>query len=61
MTCFFCHGPAHPATGCAWSATAIACRRCTVDFWRWFRAMQHRRWGGQSFYEAAARKPEPSP
>jgi hypothetical protein len=35
--CFFCRGPAHPATGCQYSERVIACRACTVEFWRWFK------------------------
>ena len=37
MTCFFCHGVAHPATGHAYSATAIACGRCYREFLPWYR------------------------
>lgn len=43
MTCFFCGGPAHPATGCQYSDNVVACRQCAVDFWAWFRAQQHKR------------------
>jgi len=62
VTCAFCGGPAHPATGCQYTATMIACRACTVDFWRWVR--QHtngrprQRKGAVtsvSFYEAAGK------
>lgn len=35
--CFFCGGPAHPATGCVYSERVIACYACVVSFWRWFR------------------------
>ncbi len=41
MTCFFCQGPAHPATGHAYSATALACRRCFMSFFAWYRARMH--------------------
>lgn len=57
MRCFFCKGPAHPATGCQWSESVVACERCTREFWRWFRGMQNRKWGGFFFYDAAASKP----
>ncbi|GAC1541213.1 MAG: hypothetical protein NVS3B10_05740 [Polyangiales bacterium] len=53
MSCFFCDGPAHPATGCQYSARALACRACTVRFWTW--AKQHingkGRRKGLSFYD----------
>jgi hypothetical protein len=41
VTCFFCGGAAHPSTGCEYSATAVACRRCTEEFWAWHRSRQH--------------------
>lgn len=37
MSCFFCGGAAHPAVGCQYSPRVIACRACTVAFWKWFR------------------------
>lgn len=41
MRCFFCKGPAHPATGHAYSATVLACRRCFMSFFAWYRARMH--------------------
>lgn len=63
MTCTFCAGPAHPATGCVYGPRTIACRACTEQFWRWLRAhtnkMPRRRADRPgptiSFYEAAAK------
>jgi hypothetical protein len=55
MVCFFCGGSAHPSTGCEWSERVIACGACTREFWKWLRAMQHRRWGGVAFYDAAVK------
>jgi hypothetical protein len=59
--CFFCGGPAHPATGCQYTATCIACARCTRDFWRWVKGFTNARMArkrgprtAMSFYEAAA-------
>lgn len=40
MRCFFCSGPAHPATGCQYSARVVACHRCVVEFWGWFKGHQ---------------------
>ncbi len=37
MSCFFCNGPAHPATGCQYSERVLACHQCVVDFWKWLR------------------------
>ena len=31
--CRICGGAAHPATGCAYTATFIVCRRCTLEAW----------------------------
>lgn len=63
ISCSFCCGPAHPATGCVYGPRTIACRACTVRFWTWLR--QHvnkrpRRRPGRvepsiSFYEAATK------
>ena len=41
MRCFFCAGVAHPATGHAWTSSALACRRCYLDFFAWYRARMH--------------------
>jgi hypothetical protein len=43
MNCFFCPGVAHPATGCQYSASVVACRDCVVKFWAWFREQQNKR------------------
>lgn len=42
MNCFFCKGPAHPATGHAYNERVLACRNCFVRFFDWYRArMNH--------------------
>jgi hypothetical protein len=64
MRCKFCGGAAHPATGCVYGPTTIACRRCTLEAWRWIKGHTNRQArrsrGGVvpsvSFYEAAGRK-----
>jgi hypothetical protein len=61
--CTFCSGPAHPATGCVYGPSTIACHACTVRFWTWLRQhankLPRRRPGAvvtrHSFYEAATR------
>ncbi len=61
--CTFCSDPAHPATGCVYGPSTIACRACTVRFWTWLRLhvnkRPRRRPGAAelsvSFYEAATR------
>lgn len=40
-SCFFCGGAAHDTTGCRYSESCLACRRCTESFWSWHRARQH--------------------
>jgi len=35
MQCSFCEGVAHPATGCQYTPTMIACGSCTRRFWQW--------------------------
>ena len=65
MTCNFCGGVAHPATGCVYGPSTIACVRCTRDFWRWVKghtngksSKRSRKHPGMiSFYEAAGKKP----
>jgi hypothetical protein len=64
IQCNFCHGPAHPATGCVYGPRTIACHECTREFWRW--AVRHINGKARksssgvtpsvSFYEAAARR-----
>lgn len=63
MTCNFCGSPsAHPATGCQYGPTTLACRACVVECWTWVK--QHtngkaRRRGPKTeltFYEHAGRK-----
>ena len=41
MTCFFCQGPAHPATGHQLTPTVLQCKRCFLHFWAWYRARLH--------------------
>jgi hypothetical protein len=70
MTCFFCGAPAaHPATGCQYSERVLACCRCSVGFWSWFReqmakrARVYRDKRGRlhaDFYAAAGRKVTPA-
>jgi hypothetical protein len=64
IRCNFCHGVAHPATGCVYGPRTIACHACTREFWGW--VVRHTNSkarpskGGASpalsFYEAAARR-----
>jgi len=51
--CFFCGGCAHPATGHAYSATVMACRRCTLELCRWLHAWTGRKGKrrGPAFYD----------
>ena len=52
--CPFCGGVSHPATGCVYSPTFIACWRCTVDAARWvqnFTNSKGRRNGRIAFYD----------
>ena len=35
IRCFFCGGPAHPASGCQYTSGAIACGPCVRAFWKW--------------------------
>ena len=61
MVCSFCHSPAaHPATGCQYGPSTLACRECVESFWAWLRSHTNKRarkgHGPQtalSFYEAA--------
>jgi hypothetical protein len=52
--CSVCQGPYHPATGHAWSQETVLCGPCAGRFFAWVVRHTSRRWGGQSFYEAAA-------
>ena len=62
MVCSFCNSPAaHPATGCQYGPSTLACRDCVESFWTWVRThtnKRSRRGHGPetalSFYEAAA-------
>jgi len=36
MECNFCEGVAHPASGCSYTETMIACGPCVRRFWSWF-------------------------
>lgn len=35
VSCSFCNGVAHPATGCVYGERMIACRDCACNFWKW--------------------------
>ncbi len=37
-TCKDCGGPAHPATGCQYTATYITCGPCTKRAWDWVKS-----------------------
>ena len=37
MRCSACKGPAHPATGHAFTATMMLCGPCTRNFIRWIK------------------------
>jgi hypothetical protein len=63
IECNFCHGPAHPATGCVYGPRTIACAACTRAFWTW--VVRHTNGKARrrravvpsvSFYEAAGRR-----
>jgi uncharacterized metal-binding protein YceD (DUF177 family) len=41
VRCFFCEGPAHPATGHQVTPTVLQCQRCHREFIRWYRARMH--------------------
>jgi len=59
MTCSFCGGAYHPASGCCYGVRVVACGPCVRDFWAWFRRHQHPRKGrSTSFYDAAAMWPQ---
>ncbi len=68
MICSFCSSPAaHPATGCQYGPSTLACRACVESFWTWLRAHANkrpRRGHGPdtalSFYEAATLFSTPS-
>jgi hypothetical protein len=51
--CFFCGGPAHPATGCQYTSNVIACYSCTTTAWAWVRRHVNGkgRRKGPSFYD----------
>lgn len=56
--CAFCGGAAHPATGCQYGPSTIACWRCTIEAWRWVKGHTNGKGlkKGLSFYEAAGKK-----
>ena len=58
LRCFACGGPYHPATGHLWrELSAVAyCGPCYRSFLSWLKPHMHRRWSGERFYEAAARR-----
>lgn len=41
LRCFFCKGPAHPATGHQVTPTVLGCLRCTQHWIKWYRARMH--------------------
>ena len=58
MTCPFCGGPSHPATGAEYRPGYVACFGCVVGLWDWLRKRiqgkpRRRRDGtrGPSFYD----------
>lgn len=58
MSCSFCGGPWHAATGCYYGERARACGRCVREFWAWLRGHMGRwkaRPGRPDFYVAAAK------
>jgi hypothetical protein len=63
IQCRTCGGVAHPATGCAYTATFIVCGPCTREFWAWLRSRVNsrpsRRHGGPSFYDHVNRVAPP--
>lgn len=58
MFCFFCGGPAHPATGAQYSARVVACYSCVLEMWTWLRKRMcgKARGGKLSFYDYVGRK-----
>jgi hypothetical protein len=59
--CFFCGGAAHPATGCQYTATVLACGSCTRQAWTWIKGWtnQKGRRRGPAFYDHVNRIAEP--
>lgn len=66
MQCNFCGSPAaHPATGCVYGSSTIACAACVRECWAWVRSHVNKRGRGNknkgafapsvTFYEAAAK------
>jgi len=53
MSCFFCGDIAHPATGCQYTETCLACAACTRSAWAWVRqhTSSRSRRRGPSFYD----------
>lgn len=39
MHCAACKGPAHPASGCQYTAQTLVCGPCVREFWAW--AVRH--------------------
>ena len=58
LRCFACGGPYHPSTGHLWKKfEGVAyCGPCYRSFLSWLKPHMHRRWGGERFYDAAARR-----
>jgi hypothetical protein len=55
VSCSFCGGPWHAATGCYYGPRTRACLRCVADAWRWIRQHTAARKGRPDFYAAAAK------
>ena len=54
MLCTFCRSPAaHPATGCQYEPSTLACRACVEAFWVWVRSHTNGPEPALTFYEAA--------
>lgn len=67
MECANCKGPAHPASGCQFSAHTILCHVCAGRFWAWVVSHTNKKARRKSrnvcavsFYEAAATSVKPS-
>jgi hypothetical protein len=61
MRCAACKGPAHPASGCQYTARTLVCGPCARRFWEW--AVRHANGAGRrrgiAFYDhVTARTPQ---
>lgn len=60
--CPMCGGASHPATGCAYTATFVVCRRCTFEAAQYVQHMTNskgRRAGRPAFYDHVNRVSAP--